>query len=334
MGGGGCSPLPFFYYRKESAMRYQVKKLTGHDCEVFWLQIDPEDAKKLLDKSEGMNFRKLDSRRVSKYAVAMKSGHWTPRSGAIIILDTDGRLINGQHRLRAIIEAGVPVHSLVLVGADRLDDQNTDRGKPRLTSDYLAKEGHANATTLAAVLRLLWQLEMGIELGRGGADNSLDVPTAMALMKRHPHIAGFLKSQGNYGRLIPGTIVSFVAYVGWMESGMSLEAGMQAFYEFRDGLRFSTHNGVMLPERSPLAVLHKRTVKAKRAGVSLPRKSQIALSVMAWNAWIEGRSVGFLRWRSEGAKAQEFPTWVTKKELDGLYDDGELEDRFLFGLEE
>ena len=53
--------------------------------------------------------RPLNEAKVAEYAEKMRLGVWREGRGMPIIRRSDGRLINGQHRLCAIIRAGVAV---------------------------------------------------------------------------------------------------------------------------------------------------------------------------------------------------------------------------------
>ena len=68
--------------------------------------------------SDNLQSRPLDEERVAEYAERMRSGEWTERvkgiQRPIERLDT-GRLLNGQHRLAAVVRAGVPVRLRVAV---------------------------------------------------------------------------------------------------------------------------------------------------------------------------------------------------------------------------
>ena len=68
--------------------------------------------------SDNPQSRPLDEERVAEYAERMRSGEWNERvkgeSLPIEHLDT-GRLLNGQHRLAAVVRAGVAVRLRVAV---------------------------------------------------------------------------------------------------------------------------------------------------------------------------------------------------------------------------
>lgn len=77
-------------------------------------KITPEMAQEYL-KFNTENYRSLSKDRVISYAADMKNGRWQ-FNGESIKFSENGQLIDGQHRLQAIIRAGVPVDMLVIRG--------------------------------------------------------------------------------------------------------------------------------------------------------------------------------------------------------------------------
>ena len=75
--------------------------------------IDPETARQYLDT---MRFnRPLDLVRVKQYAKEMQAGLWRDLSRYIEFTE-EGDLINGQHRLHAVIESGMPQRFAIVRG--------------------------------------------------------------------------------------------------------------------------------------------------------------------------------------------------------------------------
>jgi Ca2+-binding EF-hand superfamily protein len=109
--------------------------------------ITPELAKQLLEKNTSN--RKLSLPHVRDYSNQMKSGKWKV-NGDTIRLSKNNVLLDGQHKLHAIIRSGVSVE-LVMV-TDLEDDvfDTIDTGKSRNASDILSIYGSKNSTTLAA----------------------------------------------------------------------------------------------------------------------------------------------------------------------------------------
>lgn len=62
--------------------------------------------------------RNTRERAVTEYARDMVAGHWN-LNGEAIKFAYDGSLLDGQHRLRAVIEADATVQMLVVVGLPR-----------------------------------------------------------------------------------------------------------------------------------------------------------------------------------------------------------------------
>ena len=63
------------------------------------------------------NYRSLNKDRIVSYANDMKNGKWQ-FNGEGIKFDESGKLIDGQHRLHAIVRSGVPVQMLVIRGVE------------------------------------------------------------------------------------------------------------------------------------------------------------------------------------------------------------------------
>lgn len=87
-----------------------------------------------------------ENRRVSKALVArfkrdMLAGNWRFTHQGIAF-DRDGRLVDGQHRLLAIIESGVSAKMMVTVGVPQDAMVGIDTGKSRRDVDVLYIDGH------------------------------------------------------------------------------------------------------------------------------------------------------------------------------------------------
>jgi len=69
--------------------------------------ISPDQAREYLRLNVDHN-RMLSLVKIHRFAEAMKAGKWR-KTYEPIAFDWDGNLLNGQHRLNAVIEAGVPI---------------------------------------------------------------------------------------------------------------------------------------------------------------------------------------------------------------------------------
>ena len=100
--------------------------------EVFPVTITPELAKILLDFNLNNN-RKISAYTVAKYAKKIQQGQWGNSSP--ITFSDKNHLIDGQHRLKAVIKAGIPVPFPVMLGIPEETAENFDRGRRRTITD-------------------------------------------------------------------------------------------------------------------------------------------------------------------------------------------------------
>lgn len=76
--------------------------------------ITPKMAQEYL-KCNVANYRSISRQRVMSYSNDMLNGSWQS-NGEAIKFDEQGNLLDGQHRLHAIVKAGVPVNMIVIRG--------------------------------------------------------------------------------------------------------------------------------------------------------------------------------------------------------------------------
>ena len=98
------------------------------------INVTPSMAETWLEKNN--NNRKLSSSVIKNYAEKMKKGHWNLTHQSIAF-DKDGNLVDGQHRLSAVIISGIPVVMTVAFYPSKLDPFSIalDDGKKRNFSD-------------------------------------------------------------------------------------------------------------------------------------------------------------------------------------------------------
>lgn len=96
-------------------------------------KITPELAKSYLDTCNIDN-RKIRPGMVSKYANYMITGEWV-LSDQCISFDLTGKLINGQHRLLAIVQSGVTIKAMVARHMPEDSFKYLDQGATRSKSD-------------------------------------------------------------------------------------------------------------------------------------------------------------------------------------------------------
>jgi len=122
--------------------------------------ITTEMAKDYL--SRNFNNRPLIEKTVSYYADQMKQNLWA-LTGQGISFDESNKLIDGQHRLAAIIKANKPINILVIRGVQSLNFEFYDLQKTRSSADVLSISGIDFAGMNAAIISRFHYLKKGLK---------------------------------------------------------------------------------------------------------------------------------------------------------------------------
>ena len=112
--------------------------------------ITPQVAKALLDKNT--NNRTITKSHLAMLKSEILDGNWQ-YNGQPIIIGQTGRLLDGQHRLTAVIETGIPIETAVVRGVDEEAFVTMDTGKVRGGSDVLSIAGSKHGTHIASAIR-------------------------------------------------------------------------------------------------------------------------------------------------------------------------------------
>lgn len=123
------------------------------------LIIGPEEAEELL-KSNDHN-RPLADGVIAQYARDMKDGAWS-LNGEALIFSPAGRLLNGQHRLHAVIRSGSVIEVAAIYGIHEEAFDTMDAGKKRGVSDLLGMRQVKHSVAIASAVGHLCFIHAGI----------------------------------------------------------------------------------------------------------------------------------------------------------------------------
>lgn len=145
--------------------------------------ISPETAKKYLEQ----NFvnRSISEARVTSYARDMKNNNWQ-LNGESIKFNTKGQLIDGQHRLCAVVRSGEIIPICVVRGLD-VTINEVDRGKSRTTRDTLTIEGYDKSLVqnfMVGAIRLLTSIMLDIPFSTMGGITDSEIREAYTFYEK------------------------------------------------------------------------------------------------------------------------------------------------------
>lgn len=99
--------------------------------------VTPQTATLWLDTKNSHN-RPVSQSTVERYVQEMRAGRWVNNAQPIIFGKPSDRLLNGQHRLKAIVISGVSVECTITWGVDDNAFDTIDDGNKRSLADVLA----------------------------------------------------------------------------------------------------------------------------------------------------------------------------------------------------
>lgn len=153
---------------------------TAGKMQSKWIEVTPEKAAAWLHN----NFRNrpMSDDVVAAYARDMKDGRWVPTHQGIAFNDRD-ELIDGQHRLQAIIRSGVTVRMMVtfglastISGSEMTTMDAVDRGRPRSVADQLRiQHGMKNGAAIAAICATIGGVCYGERTRRLSVGQTLEI---------------------------------------------------------------------------------------------------------------------------------------------------------------
>ena len=144
------------------------------------MEVTPEMAKDWLGSNQ--KNRRPKKSTVHAYARDMASGAWK-LAGDPIRFGTDGKLLDGQHRLLACIIAERPFQTVVMRDLNPEIMRVLDHGCKRTVADELTIEGKRWATLVAAAARWLYIFKNGSSaIGKGRVSET----EILQMVDRHP----------------------------------------------------------------------------------------------------------------------------------------------------
>ena len=250
--------------------------------------------------------RKLDERRVDQLTKMIARGEWQ-FNGSAIVFDTNGVLVDGQHRLAAIAQAGIACQSLVVCGVEASSQLTIDSGKSRNTADQLTLLGCPSATSVAGLLLRIFFWDTVLENGekdlkhqgwnRASTKQLLDL---FHQIGQEPLVEA-VNAANRVTTMLP-------IHRGELSHCYMLFNRIDE--EDTQDFMFLLATGTGLSENHPVFQLRQRVQKEatmkkfhsfKAAGL------QRALIIKAWNFYRDGVEIKMLTFKPGGAKPEAYP---------------------------
>lgn len=247
--------------------------------EVGVEKVAPELAEEWLGKN--VHNRNIRERLVAAYARDMAAGAWR-LSGEAVKFSRTGALLDGQHRLHAVVRAAVPVEMLIVRGLDPLTQQVMDSGATRTADDALRLRGGSSYyPVLAATARLCVRATAGLGMDTGGGFKVTN-SEVLGYIDATPDLLPAVEMASTHRNHIDVPL-SVLAYAVWRLSAVDTNACNLFITKLADK--------TLMTKGDPILALHNRLTEIRRNGRHASRTDYVSLIFRAWNHWRTGKSV-------------------------------------------
>lgn len=251
--------------------------------------ITPEVAEKMLRKNT--RNRPLNANHLADLCGRLQRGEWKKNGDSVRFNGTE--LIDGQHRLAACVKTGVSFETLVISELDCDVFDTIDTGKVRSAVDYFALQNVPSSVCLVAALRYLDWYNIDMPSKQPKLSNT----QVWDMYQRNPSIIESVRAAGNYRtRLLSPALMAVCHYLFAQKDEVAADSFMARLA-----------NGYNLKEHEPLALLHQKLLDNKLSKAKLRPRNIMGLTITAWNAQRQGKSLRVLRFTETGPAAQRFP---------------------------
>jgi hypothetical protein len=251
--------------------------------------ITPAMAEKMLKMNIGN--RALTIWHVDELVKEMLAGRWKV-NGDMIRISITGRILDGQHRLAAIVKSKMTIQTWVMESlADDIFD-TIDVGKKRSQGDTLGCRGEKNAYRLSSALILVDKYMTGrVEKNLSYSNGEVE-----ELLEKYPEVRDSIQTGAKGKKLILPSVMDACHYLFSRKDPAMANLFMERVLR-----------GSGLEEGDPEYVLREKLVSNSLAKAKLSKAHVFALCIKAWNHSRTGKKIQHLKLNERAGKLIEFP---------------------------
>ena len=250
------------------------------------VEVTPEIAEMLLAMVPEYQ-RSLRPANLKKFVTLIREGRFlTTHQG--IAFDRDGNLIDGQHRLKAVVETGISIETSASFGLPHDTFRAMDRGAARSVADDLMTDGvmtnAREAGTFSAAARSLAGIDAGRRVTNTRHVAGWTLGHAMDVYERHPQLDLGVRLAQMLPRYVP-------------KAGFAAVWTLCAEKDRKTADAFATKliSGENMSAGDPVHVLREWCMNLRRTGGAKRDDEFIFRAINAWNNLRRGRTVKHIK---------------------------------------
>lgn len=257
------------------------------------IEITPEMATEMLGHNTGN--RNIKASGVRRYVDDIENDRWI-FTGDSIRFDSTGRLLDGQHRLTAIVRTGRTMRAIVIRGLDPKAQEAMDLGIGRSTGDLAGTSGDPipNVATATAIAVIALAHESG-SVDRPQSSK----PAQLEWLRAHREEVDAAVRAGRKVHRQIGIPPAVAGYAYLVMSQISVDDA-DAFWRDATDL-------VGLRKGDPVLALVQTVNRFERGRHRLRRSEYLSLIYRAWNARRGGKDMSLLRLNSGSGSGESIP---------------------------
>lgn len=246
--------------------------------------ITPDYARSVLANQQPDTNRTLRKELVDRIATDITNGQWVVNGESIIFANDNITVLDGQHRLNAVVKANMPIASLVVRGVDPAAMSTIDTGAKRTNGDHIKMRLKVtDSTTVAASVAWIWRYRNGDMMG-GSRTKAPSSQTVLQMLDEEPTIIDSRLIGRRCGKLIQPGLAAALHYL------MALQDKTLADLFFD-----SLITGENLSMDSPTRVLRERLLKNALSRKKEPMPYLAFITIKAWNALRSGNTLRYFK---------------------------------------
>lgn len=251
--------------------------------EIEKILITPTMAKELLEKN--ISNRNVKPKTVLRYSNDMLNGNWLEDTAELIAISKLGVLLNGQHRLLAIIKSNTSHKIHLATGVPDEVFKVVDTGSSRNTNDIFKIDNILNSNILPSIIYTYRNLVSGF-LGKN--DSKFSSSECLKFYNERPDFYQIVAKKtlswyNGFSKILgPSFIGGFYCYFQGINESMA--------NEFFNQLCYGEGNIC-----KPIALLRKKLMDDKFATKKLPVALKNAYIIKAWNYYRNKESIKILK---------------------------------------
>jgi hypothetical protein len=247
-----------------------------------YVQITPDMAKRLLAHNK-VN-RNLRTGKVNQYARDMEQGNWNLSNDAICIAP-DGTLLNGQHRLNAVVKSGRTIAFLVIRNMPSDTMATMDSGAGRTPGDVFRFAGEKHASLVASTLKQLVLIDSG-RIYQDSAVQAVSRSEQAEFLDGHPDVRESVAETSKVRVQIDAPPTS-IAAAHWLIAQTNSLAFADLFFD-------KLAHRIGEPEGSAVHAVDNRLREVRRGRQRFEGRNYIYLFLKGWNYYAADKSVSKL----------------------------------------